>query len=859
MNLSNMTNPYDWHIPVKDNKLFSGRKHEKQIIFDELECLKSRPNKNPLIVLKGERRVGKTSLINYICNDDSTNDIFFIDIRIYELITPIIFWKEVFYRIISKLNDLGIKVDRGGDTKTNSIGYQLNSENTSRPCYLECPSIFGNGEISNFYLQSDINEVLSAIQNKGYKALVLIIDEAQHLNNSSDIQSQLRDIRDNVRHIGLILAGTHDIASLFSNSSLPLYGQQTSLEIKNYTNIEEICACAILPLSKDEQILMSPVTINYLAKLSQGKPSHIRLICNAIYERYRKNLQTDLNITKEALFEILEIIKSQEEDKGTYNIIRSIEKLDTVNLELLYNMTRFPNWTLNDIVSLDESFRGEAYSEAASRRRFDFINNKKQIFISDGILENDEERCILNGGEFVNLFLRFHIELKRYGKLLKKVHLNGIVPTPFSEKCIKLLNSLCYILGDNPEIGYSIFHTFFQDQEGDLIQKVKDRYHFISDLISGKAMENDEHSRSIFSECANIANLVERQGKYCLYCISIRNLDNSFELIQTEMYFNQSDPVNINLQDLNPTAWENIKKQAEIAHIVIEDTACFEVDLLNLESLLKYVGLELNQVLSKGNDIQKWTVLALQHAVKSVEKDNFNTTEYEKQIMQNPSWVPYYSKHNMEDALIDIDNCLNKIESRAVKARLFNDRGYIRYSMSDGYNKSQAIRDLELAINYHFIDFGLSLLNVAYIYLDKNNYDDAIDYCQLALMLSNMRHNIIAGYLRYRLLVPPSGFGFIPKIEMTPANTIEIAYLNMAFAYTHSDRIALAYTCLNEGLEVIPSSFYLKHGLARLYLFDMKAPEAKKIYQELRNMTCPSPYFVDELKRMTKGYHRFRK
>jgi len=59
------TSPYDWNLPVTDPRLFAGRKDELELVSGQLRRTLS--SKIPMsIVFHGERRVGKTSLLNRI-------------------------------------------------------------------------------------------------------------------------------------------------------------------------------------------------------------------------------------------------------------------------------------------------------------------------------------------------------------------------------------------------------------------------------------------------------------------------------------------------------------------------------------------------------------------------------------------------------------------------------------------------------------------------------------------------------------------------------------------------------------------------------------------------------------------------
>ena len=76
-----------------------------------------------------------------------------------------------------------------------------------------------------------------------------------------------------------------------------------------------------------------------------------------------------MNITIEALDDVLDSISATYTEYDVRQKVDTIRRLSSIDLETLYNMTRYPNWAIEDIVELDESFRAEGKSLAASSRR----------------------------------------------------------------------------------------------------------------------------------------------------------------------------------------------------------------------------------------------------------------------------------------------------------------------------------------------------------------------------------------------------------------------------------------------------------------------------------------------------------
>ena len=75
--------------------------------------------------------------------------------------------------------------------------------------------------------------------------------------------------------------------------------------------------------------------------------------------------------------------------------------------------------------------------------------------------------------------------------------------------------------------------------------------------------------------------------------------------------------------------------------------------------------------------------------------------------------------------------------------------------------------------------------------------------------------------------------------EQHPANALEAAYVNLGYAVARERGQEASKCILEEGLELVPSSIYLRHALARLYLSQHRADLADRLYGELAGLACP--------------------
>lgn len=312
-------NPYDWINPVHNRKEFAGRLQEVNVIMEELKKLNNDFPNPPIVTLVGNRRVGKTSLLLRIDENCNEQALISIIINVNDIIANNVweFWKEIFYNLISKAITLGIKVEMSSEEP---FGFRITEQNNNElssnklivdnlkfiPVYQISLNSVSPPLLSYQILKNDLNEFIKVFENAGYKGIVLILDESHLLQNSTDLKQNLRNLIQHFNKMGLIFSGEPSLANMFTDETEPFYGQSIVVRVDNFINVDDIAECTLLPLNSVEVKLISPMTIDYLSKLSKGKPNQIRLICKSIYKRYMNGLQEDLNITIDVLDDVLE-------------------------------------------------------------------------------------------------------------------------------------------------------------------------------------------------------------------------------------------------------------------------------------------------------------------------------------------------------------------------------------------------------------------------------------------------------------------------------------------------------------------------------------------------------------------------
>ena len=858
--MSSQQSPYDWKFPVKDRELFAGRNDELEIINNEIERLASERSVPPILAIIGERRVGKTSLLlrmEEICKEHSI-----VPIRV-SIEDPLAtdsweFWHEVFSRLLIAANEAGIKII-GKDIGGMGFGYltpTVQQQRQSTPpaldidnlwfhrVYRDYPNRSTSPAPATYIIENELKEIVSCFSELGRKGILFIFDEAHRLLDSKPIMQQLRQVIQRISRCGIVFSGESSMERLFNDPNADFFEQANFITLKNFVNQTDIIACSLLPLEESEQSLMSPMTIDHIARLSQGKPNLIRLICDAIYGRYFRGDQKDLNITTDVLDDVIDEVAQEYQDNALRSRIDKIRSLGSVDLEVLYNMTRYPKWSILDIVDLDESFRGEARSDLAIKRRERFLNDKGDYFSQLELISDEQGSLSLIGGEFVHLYVRFLYEVRKYGELSRALVLGKGPPTPFGEKTEKLTRSIAYTLGQSPDLSRFTVHSYYRD-EGDIIETVRRRFSSLARIMKGEIIDL-ENAQEMISECFGVCRLITKPGIFYVLIVSIRNLVNPRENIHIELYFPQDeDKAEIDLFSLIKL----VNQQADTARVSLENYGDLIVNLPNLKSLIdKIVGAKLEDFMAMLDPISRWQLSSVQRIVES--KQHESEKEEEEEDEKAAKWIELYGSEKKDDARQYIEDQLKKAPKRSRRARLLNDLGYIQSGLRPR-QLERARRNLEQAVILHYFGLPLTLMNLAVLDIDQNDFESAIKKIEDVLALTYNIAQVSASYLRLKL--PENHLRFRVEWEQHPANVLEAAYINLAYAVLKFNGYTEAHEILKEGQSLIPSSSRLQHALARLYLFNKDAKSAVPIYQGLSELpSLPDPGIDSELKAFSR-------
>lgn len=348
-----------------------------------------------------------------------------------------------------------------------------------------------------------------------------------------------------------------------------------------------------------------------------------------------------------------------------------------------------------------------------------------------------------------------------------------------------------------------------------------------------------------------MCRLIAQHAQYYLLVVVLRNLENPRESLRLEIYFETGEPLVFPLALLT--------EQAEAAKIQVQEFDSWFVELPTLDEFVRNLsgGHTLDELIAQTGTVAQWMVRSVQRFVDR-GTSTAEVAQEEPDEDEELGWVDLYDQRQYAAAVNAITTQLDAHPRRAREALLYNDRGYIRYGLPN--ESENAKRDLERALNLHHGALPLTLLNLSIIAIDSQNYTQAIEQIEDVLLITHGRESMRASFLRLRLLSGHQLFTKREKWEQHPANVLEAAYVNLAYASAHQNGYDAAREVLEESLELLPSSVHLRHALARLHLWKRRADLANPLYQELSEVLFINDIgIVSEVKSYLKLYSRKRK
>ena len=248
-------NPYIAGPPLKTNKMFYGREEIFHFVKQNLPA----GEQNNIIVLYGERRTGKTSLLYQLQHRLPESNIpIFIDLQGAPKMTATAFWHYLAVRIHHELEKSGHSIKKP------------ELDNFDKDPF-------------NYFCYDFLNPIYEVIQKKN---LVLLIDEFDVLENEVKAlnlpQSTFGNIRHLMQHTSLcfIFAGTYDITKVGADYWSVLFNTALwkRIELLDRTTFEEL-----VQVPMKGYFELDDYALDKIWEMTAGHPFFVQLLCRELF------------------------------------------------------------------------------------------------------------------------------------------------------------------------------------------------------------------------------------------------------------------------------------------------------------------------------------------------------------------------------------------------------------------------------------------------------------------------------------------------------------------------------------------------------------------------------------------------
>lgn len=261
------TNPFTYGNPISDPIRFFGREREIEQIFSRLRNAEFESSS-----IVGERRIGKTSLLNYIAHSTILRrkgldpaKFLFVDIDLSmtnEHETPTLLWKRLLRQMGRKCQDAEVK--------------HLIEEARQMD------------DLDTFVLA----DVFDSVDEKGLY-IVLLLDEFDHITNNSNFAPSffygLRSLAIH-HHLALVTSSRSELVELCHSEALrssPFFNIFSTLTLRPFNETE-----AKLFISSSlggTETCFTENEINVILRLAGNHPYFLQMACFYLFEAYTKS------------------------------------------------------------------------------------------------------------------------------------------------------------------------------------------------------------------------------------------------------------------------------------------------------------------------------------------------------------------------------------------------------------------------------------------------------------------------------------------------------------------------------------------------------------------------------------------
>ncbi|WP_414936151.1 AAA family ATPase [Amycolatopsis sp. cmx-11-51] len=400
MDISALSNPYDYANPVSDENVFAGRRPELSQVATVLAA--ADPDK-PVgyVAVHGQRAAGKTSLLNMIELMAKERDCPVVRLDLVPADAGLLPFVGKFYEevlgAVSEVADLGPATPRrirriaGGEVPEDDFPLEF-PENLAQAR--------SGAPLSEMALRTDLTYLVTRAE----RPIVVLVDEAQLIADNEDVLSLLRTLGMQLRGFVFVLAGTTELIDRINVVFDHLLRQFEFVEVARFAETAEIEDCAARPLTAaglDVAECFSDIrdTANNLAMLTDGNPYEIQFYCHTMFSRWQRGVTKTMKLTPEALDDVLAIMDKRRlsREHALLDAVKTLTHEQLLVLNVLCSAR--DRATLAEALFAHHLYVRDAMApEVLDRCRDDLVKAK--------IIEIDNGRVRFAGSMFDEIYIR---------------------------------------------------------------------------------------------------------------------------------------------------------------------------------------------------------------------------------------------------------------------------------------------------------------------------------------------------------------------------------------------------------------------------------------------------------------------
>jgi len=374
-----MQNPYDYIKPIKDEKRFADRRSELKEIEYILDLTKGNTYFN--VAILGERRVGKTSLLNIIGKEAGKRKLLTVMIKLDENNANLL---EVFKMIEEGIISEGSKYGMFPKWKEHFSQLINGIEKIEIPLLL--PKIYlsrkskGDVDVSYTTLENDMEELWKKAKKK-LDGIVVMVDESQLLARDKALLQRIRNLFETIDGYVLIFSGTpamlENLAEVFS----PIDRFFVKVYLGPFKTKEDAEEAILKPIS-GMNLKFDKDSMNEIIEISRRYPYEINLISHFAFRMAQEKGEEVIKLTDDVLESVVAQVQKMKEYKGVFDSLSEKEK-------------EFLTWFVEVGSSVDRTSLAEHLKEdKGDAREIKEIRNSLTMYFKrlmrKGIIEKDK-------------------------------------------------------------------------------------------------------------------------------------------------------------------------------------------------------------------------------------------------------------------------------------------------------------------------------------------------------------------------------------------------------------------------------------------------------------------------------------